>query len=101
MKINGFNDGMPLERSTGGKSPAGVAAGAGKAAAVSSVSLSDLATRLHSIEAELSTSEPFDAKKVEEIKQAMRDGQFKVNPDVVADRLIESMKELLGAKGRV
>ncbi len=100
MKINGFNDGMSLERSTGGKSPAASAPVAGKTAAASSVSLSDLATRLHSIEAELSTSQPFDAAKVEEIKQAMRDGQFKVNTDVVADRLIESMKELLGAKGR-
>lgn len=95
MKINGFNDGMALERSTGGKSPAGSAPAPGKAAG-SSVSLSDLATRLHSIEAELSSGEPFDAAKVEEIKQAMRDGQFKVNADVVADRLIESMKELLG-----
>ena len=99
MKINGFNDGMSLERSATGKSPAASAPATGKTAAASSVSLSDLATRLHSIEAELSTSEPFDAARVEEIKQAMRDGQFKVNADVVADRLIESMKELLGAKG--
>jgi len=97
MKINGFNDGMALERSTGGKSPAAGAPAAGKPAA-SSVSLSDLATRLHSIEAEMSTSEPFDAAKVEEIKQAMRDGQFKVNADVVAGRLIDSMKELLGKR---
>ena len=59
------------------------------------MSISDLASQLHSIEAELSTGEPFDAGKVEQIKQAMRDGQFKVNAGVVADRLIESMKELL------
>ena len=94
MKINGLNQNTPIERASGGKSSGPAAAGSAKGSS-SSVSISDLASQLHSIEAELSTSEPFDAGKVEEIKQAMRDGQFKVNPGVVADRLIESMKELL------
>ena len=94
MKINGLNQNTPIERSGSGKSSGPATTGA-PAASSSSVSISDLASQLHSIEAELSTSEPFDAGKVEQIKQAMRDGQFKVNAGVVADRLIESMKELL------
>lgn len=93
MKINGFNGNTPIERS-GGKPAANEGAPVSRPESAN-VSISDLAAQLHSIEAELSTSEPFDASRVEEIKQAMRDGQFKVNPEVVADRLIESMKQLL------
>lgn len=95
MKINGLNQNTPIERSDGGKVPSQAPAEK-TAPASASVSISDLASRLSSIEAELSAKESFDAGKVEQIKKAMRDGQFKVNPDVVADRLIESMKELLG-----
>jgi negative regulator of flagellin synthesis FlgM len=37
----------------------------------------------------------FDAARVQEIKQAITEGRFKVNADVVADRLLETVKELL------
>ncbi len=37
----------------------------------------------------------FDAGRVMEIKQAIAEGRFKVNADVVADRLLETVKELL------
>lgn len=37
----------------------------------------------------------FDAARVLEIKQAISEGRFKVNADVVADRLLETVKELL------
>ncbi len=97
MKINGLNDAPQMDRPAAGK-PGTNAPGAAAAPASANVSLSDLATRLQSLEAEMTASEPFDAAKVEEIKQAMREGQFKVNAGVVADRLIESMKELLGRK---
>lgn len=43
-------------------------------------------------------SEMIDAVKVAEIKQAISEGRFKVNPEVVADRLLESVKELLQTK---
>lgn len=33
--------------------------------------------------------------KIAEIKQAMAEGRFKVNPEVVADRLLETVKELI------
>jgi len=36
-----------------------------------------------------------DTQRVEEIKQAISDGRFKVNPDVIADRLLETVRELI------
>jgi negative regulator of flagellin synthesis FlgM len=39
-----------------------------------------------------------DAAKVAEIKQAISEGRFKINPDVVADRLLEDVKELIQTK---
>ncbi len=40
----------------------------------------------------------FDAKKVERIAQAIRDGKFTVNPEAIADKLINNAQELLGRK---
>ena len=40
----------------------------------------------------------FDAKKVERIAQAIRDGKFKINPEAIADKLITNATELLGRK---
>lgn len=39
-----------------------------------------------------------DAAKIAEIKQAISEGHFKVNSDVVADRLLETVKELIQSK---
>ncbi len=40
----------------------------------------------------------FDAKKVEGVAQAIRDGQYKVNPEAIADKLIANASDLLGRK---
>ncbi len=42
----------------------------------------------------------FDAKKVERIAQAIRDGKFEVNPEAIADKLIANAQELLGKASR-
>jgi negative regulator of flagellin synthesis FlgM len=42
----------------------------------------------------------FDAKKVERIKSAIADGQFKVNSDKVADSLLETVRDLLHSRKR-
>jgi negative regulator of flagellin synthesis FlgM len=60
------------------------------------LSISDLSTRLNDLESRLSLSKEFDPAKVDAIKQAIRDGQFKVSSEVVADRLVESVKQMLG-----
>jgi negative regulator of flagellin synthesis FlgM len=41
---------------------------------------------------------PFNAKKVEDIKTAIASGLFKVDPDKIADELINSVKQLMQPK---
>jgi negative regulator of flagellin synthesis FlgM len=62
------------------------------------VQLSDLSTRIAEMETRLAAGEAFDAQKVESIKQAISQGQYKVNADAVADKLLENVRELLGRR---
>ena len=99
MKING-----PIEFPQAGRGADSKPAGPRSAerspqgAGAPGASISDLASRLQALELDVNNSAPLDTARVEEIKQAMRDGQFKVDAGQVADRLIESLKELLGRK---
>jgi negative regulator of flagellin synthesis FlgM len=43
----------------------------------------------------LSGATPFDAEKVARISQAIAEGNFKINPEVIADKLIGNARELL------
>lgn len=56
-----------------------------------------LSTQLQDIEKNLSSAEVFDSARVAEIKQAISAGRFVVNPEKVADRLLESVRDLLRA----
>ena len=47
-----------------------------------------------------SGSAEFDAAKVERISQAIVEGKFKINADVIADKLIANAQELLGKTQR-
>ena len=44
-------------------------------------------------------SADFDAAKVERIAQAIRDGQFKVNAEAIADKLLANTREMLAPRG--
>jgi len=41
------------------------------------------------------TDASFDAGKVERVAQAIRDGKFEINAEVIADKLIANAQELL------
>lgn len=92
MKIGPFHTKPPVmlppERTT---QPGKAAPGAEPSA---KVALSKAATALTSPPADAT----FDAKKVERIAQAIRDGKFHVNAEAIADKLIVNAKELLGRK---
>ena len=46
------------------------------------------------------TEAVFDTAKVQRISDAIRNGQFKVNPEAIADKLIANAQELLGSVGK-
>lgn len=62
------------------------------------VRLSDLSTRLADLETRLAGTEAFDLKRIDEIKQAISEGRFKVNSNAVADKLIANVQEMLSGK---
>lgn len=96
MKIDGNSNPLDL-----GSVAAGTAGGARKAASAAAaprseaVSLSDLSTQMHELEARLTAEPAFDATKVDQVKEAIRSGAYRVNPEAIADGLIASVREFL------
>jgi negative regulator of flagellin synthesis FlgM len=70
----------------------------GKSEASSQVTLSPAVTQLQSAMAMAGTGEVYDLKKVASIKQAIANGTFQVNPENIADKLLESVKEMLSSR---
>lgn len=101
MKIDKPSKPLPATSVSEGLSRAG---GKGKASAPStpqqtsstSVSLGSTATQLQNMESSMTNTPVVDAAKVAEIKQAISDGRFKVDSALVADRLIATVRELIG-----
>lgn len=62
------------------------------------VQLSAQATALLGAEAVIKDSPVLDAKRVAEIKQAISEGKFSVNPEKIADGLLDNVRQML--KGR-
>ena len=61
-----------------------------------SVDLSPASSRLQALEAALAEIDIDDAGKVDSIRQAIASGQFTVDEEVVAEKLVESTVEQLG-----
>ena len=96
MKINGSNS--PIDMGHVSPGTPGNVRKTGDAAAskgAEAVSLSDLSAQMHELEARLSAEPTFDANRVEQMKDAIRSGDYKVNADAVADGLIDSVRQLL------
>ncbi len=65
-----------------------------------SVHLGSTSAQLRSLESSASSAPVVDAKKVAEIKQAISEGRFQVNSAVVADKLINTVQDLISASTR-
>lgn len=62
-----------------------------------SVHLGSTTAQLRSMESSIAGTPLVNVQKVAEIKQAISEGRFKVNSGVVADRLINSVQDLITA----
>lgn len=70
--------------------------GASAASETEKVQVSDMAAKLAKLESRF--GDEFDARKVDEVRDAIAEGRFKVNSGAVADKLIASVGELLNRK---
>jgi negative regulator of flagellin synthesis FlgM len=55
-------------------------------------------SQLQAMGSNLDVGTPMDSAKVEAIKQAISEGRFKINPEMIADRLLSSVKDLLASQ---
>ena len=67
------------------------------AAPVGSVNISEASRSLQNAGAS-NVEAPFDARRVEQIKAAISSGQFKVNPEAIANKVLDSASDLLVGK---
>lgn len=62
------------------------------------VHLSPNVAKLQNIDSNSAAGSIVNSARVQEIKQAISEGSFQINPEVVADRLLETVKELIHSK---
>ncbi len=86
--------GPSLEDST---RPARKSGSGSTAVANDKVELSNVSASLQAIEKGFADTPVVDQGKVDEIKQAIANGHFKVNADKVADRLLKTVQDLINA----
>lgn len=94
MKIDGSSKdlGSLVPVTPGGVRKSGSSSSAARSEAVS---LSDLSAQMHELEARLNAEPSFDSARVEQLKDAIRSGEYKVNTEAVADGLIASVRQFL------
>lgn len=95
MKINSA---IPSVGNTSGSSSTRALTSAGKpsgAATSERVDISSLSARLQEVGA---GETPVDVQRVAEIKQAITEGRFQINPERIADGLLTSVREMLAAR---
>lgn len=72
--------------------------GSEPAASGPQVDLSPLSTRLQEIESSLANTPAMNTERVNEIRQAIAQGNFKIDPSRIADGLIDSVRQMLTAQ---
>jgi negative regulator of flagellin synthesis FlgM len=99
MKINGSIKPVSTGAVSGGGSrPGKETASAPGSGASDRVQLSPLSSQLQAIETSMADTPVVNSARVAEIRQAIAEGRFKVNPDAVADQLLQTARELLRSR---
>lgn len=83
----------PLEQPS--SRPAAKNGGSAAPATGEPIHISAMSSQLSALEASLAASPEFDAGRVDAIKQAIRDGQFSIRPEAIADKLLANVEEFL------
>lgn len=99
MKIGNPADKRNIAATENGATPAKATAAAAQQAGVAGAASDPSAKVELSSAANLmaaGSSADFDTEKVERISQAIADGSYKVNAELIADKLIANAQELLG-----
>jgi len=97
VKIEGTSNAPKSPASKAGKPAAKPEAGAG-AAAAPQVELSPLSARIQEIESTIASAPAVNSARVAEIRQAIAQGNFKIDASRIADGLIASVRQMLAAK---
>jgi len=102
-KINDLTTSVATGRSGAPVAPTGAAdagAGAASAAAAGEVHITDTATRLAALEQSLRDSPAVDSARVEQLRSAIEQGRYTVEPMQVATQLmaVEHALAVLGSK---
>jgi negative regulator of flagellin synthesis FlgM len=92
-----LNEGQPSPSKSGQRAATNVVTSGASSANSISTNI-QLSVQLQNIEKNLSKEEVFDAARVAEIKQAISEGRFTVNPGKVADGLLETVRDLIRSK---
>lgn len=100
MKINSALPSLSGASDGGKARSVGTAARQPAAPAGEQVALSPLSARLQEIGASIASSPAVNAERVAEIKQAIAEGRFKVDPEKIADGLLENVRQMLGRDRR-
>lgn len=102
MKIEKTTQALPATQlgEATARNPAARGTGAQTSASGTSVHLGSTTAQLRSIESSIASTPMMDLNKIAEIKQAISEGRFQVNSGVVADRLIDTVRDLITASKR-
>jgi len=101
VKIDNTIKSIPTPRGKDAKSAATRLLQPADPAGVSdNVRLTDTSEKMRQLESELSNVDITDAAKVESIRQAIEDGNFKVDEEAVAEGLIQESIATIGSRSR-
>lgn len=95
MKIDSGIKSVGSPGTTARSAPAATPVQQSPANGATQVAISSLSARLQEITAGMGNEAPVDAARIAEIKQAITEGRFTVNPERIADGLLRDVRQML------